>query len=662
MKSIKTKLIVYFSVLCVFSSIALGFISIERAVESLTKEAEKALHALAVEAARITESRIETQKKTLEMIAMQEDIQSMDWTVQQPILADLIEETNFLAIGVVQPDGTAYFPDGTTSQLGDRVHVQKAFNGEANVSDLLISRVTNELVLMYAAPIKRDGEVVGALVGRRDGNALSAITDDANYGDTGYAYMINSKGVLVAHPDKDRVLNQWNPLEEAKEDDTLKSVATLFETMLKEKTGVAQYTFEGSELYAGYAPVDGTDFIIVITINKDEVLSEIPVLQRNIILLAAAILLFSIVIIYIIGHSITKPVIGVVKHSEKIASLDITQDVDENYLRKKDEIGALAGAIQTITNNLREIIREISQSSNQLAAISEELTATSQQSAASAQEVSKTVEEIAKSAFEQAQNTEEGSNKAVLLGKSIEKDQEHLSDLNVASRRVVEVVEEGLKEMDKVFKIMEENDRAIKEIYEVILKANESSNDIGQASSVIADIAGQTNLLALNAAIEAARAGEAGRGFAVVAEEIRKLAEQSSASTHSIDEMVHELQNNSQAAVKTMERAANISKEQTESIIHGREKYMLIAQSMQDAMKVVEQLNVSGEKMEEMKNDILETLQNLSAIAEENSATTEQVTASLEEQTASVEEIANANEELSTLAQNLQSIIMKFKI
>ena len=88
---------------------------------------------------------------------------------------------------------------------------------------------------MYAAPIKRDGEVVGALVGRRDGNALSAITDDANYGDTGYAYMINSKGVLVAHPDKDRVLNQWNPLEEAKEDDTLKSVATLFETMLKEK-------------------------------------------------------------------------------------------------------------------------------------------------------------------------------------------------------------------------------------------------------------------------------------------------------------------------------------------------------------------------------------------------------------------------------------------
>ncbi|HHY91423.1 MAG TPA: methyl-accepting chemotaxis protein, partial [Clostridiales bacterium] len=217
-------------------------------------------------------------------------------------------------------------------------------------------------------------------------------------------------------------------------------------------------------------------------------------------------------------------------------------------------------------------------------------------------------------------------------------------------------------EMDRVLQITEERGQAIKEIYEVILKTNESSNNIGKASSVIADIAGQTNLLALNAAIEAARAGEAGRGFAVVAEEIRKLAEQSSASTRLIDQMVQEVQSNSQAAVKTMERVSTISEEQTESILQTRDKYMLIAQSMQAAMDVVEQLNASGKEMERMKDDILETLQNLSALAQENSATTEQVTASLEEQTASVENIATANEELVTLAQNLQSLIMKFKV
>ncbi|HHY90161.1 MAG TPA: methyl-accepting chemotaxis protein, partial [Clostridiales bacterium] len=350
MRSIKTKLIVNFSILSLFSSIVLGFLSIERATQSLTEDAEKALHSLAVEAARVTESRIETQKKTLEMIAMQKEIQSMDWEAQQPLLANQVQETNFLTIGVVYPDGTVYYADGTTGQEGDREYVQKAFNGEANVSDLLSSRLTNELVLMYAAPIKRDGEIVGVLVGRRDGNALSAITDDASYGETGYAYMINSKGVMVAHPEKERVLNQWNPIEEVKKDDALQSVATLFETMLREKTGVAQYHFQGRDLYAGYAPVNGTDFIIVITINQEEVLSQIPDLQKNIALLAVVILLISIAVIYMIGNSITKPVIAVIKHSEKISSLDITQDVDEHYLKKKDETGALARAMQTITD------------------------------------------------------------------------------------------------------------------------------------------------------------------------------------------------------------------------------------------------------------------------------------------------------------------------
>jgi methyl-accepting chemotaxis protein len=89
---------------------------------------------------------------------------------------------------------------------------------------------------------------------------------------------------------------------------------------------------------------------------------------------------------------------------------------------------------------------------------------------------------------------------------------------------------------------------------------------------------------------------------------------------------------------------------------------MLIAQAMKDAIKAVERLNASGEEMESMKNEILDTLQNLSAIAEENSASTQQATASMEEQSASMEEIAGASESLSNLAQNLQSVIMKFKV
>ncbi len=82
-----------------------------------------------------------------------------------------------------------YYSDGTINDLGDREYVKKALNGgETVVSDLLISRITNNIVLMFAAPIEREGgEVVGVLVGRRDGNTLSHITDDIGFGEEGYA-------------------------------------------------------------------------------------------------------------------------------------------------------------------------------------------------------------------------------------------------------------------------------------------------------------------------------------------------------------------------------------------------------------------------------------------------------------------------------------------
>ncbi|MVX67327.1 HAMP domain-containing protein [Clostridium chromiireducens] len=662
MKSIKTKLITYFSILILLSAFSVGIVSVYRAGQSLTKEAEKSLAALSFEAARLTNSRIETQKKTLEMIALRVDIQTMDWEIQQPILQRQVERTDVLDLAVVQLDGTAYYSGGNTSQLGDREYVQKALKGETNVSDLLISKVTNDIVLMYATPIKRDGKVVGALIGRREGDALSKITDDVGYGKEGYGYIINSNGTVVGHPDREKVTSQFTPIEAAKNDKSLTSLSTLFEKILAEKKGVSTYSFDGSSLYAGYAPIENSNWIFVITANKDEVLSAIPTLQKNIAMVMIIVLIVSVIMAYLIGNSITKPIISIIHHSKKLANLDLTEDVSEIFLRRKDEVGVLSKSLQSITINLRDIIKDISSSSEQVSAASEELTAISQQSATAAEEVSKTVEEIANGATSQAQNTQEGSAKAGVLGEIIEKDQEYMRELNNANQKVAIVVNEGLEEIDNLTKITEESNLATKEIYEVILKTNESSNKIGQASNVIASIAEQTNLLALNAAIEAARAGDAGRGFAVVAEEIRKLAEQSSESTKTINEMVNDLQGNSKDAVKTMEKVSSISKDQTNSVISSKDKYKLIAEAMKNSEQAVEQLNISGKEMEKMKSEILVTLQSLSSIAEENSAATQQASASMEEQTASMEEISSSSEGLSNLAQNLQEIIMKFKV
>lgn len=362
------------------------------------------------------------------------------------------------------------------------------------------------------------------------------------------------------------------------------------------------------------------------------------------------------------GSSITNPVIKAAHYSEKLAALDISQDIPEKYLKRRDETGILMRAMQTITDGFRQIISEINGSADQVAAASEELTASMQQSATTAEDISKTVEEIARGASKQAEEVQEGSSKAALLGEAIENDINCVKNLNTASNKVKEVVADGVKEIDELTRINEESNDAVQEIYDVILKTRDSSEKIGQVSSFIASIAEQTNLLALNASIEAARAGEAGKGFAVVAEEIKKLAEQSSESTKNISGIVNELQSNTHSAVTTMNRVSEITKKREQSVLNSRDNYMLIAKAMNDAGEAVEQLNVSAQRIENMKNDILDALQNLSAIAEENSASTEQMAASMEEQTAAIEEIANASEGLSQLAQGLQTIVKRFKV
>ncbi|MDF2613697.1 MAG: methyl-accepting chemotaxis sensory transducer [Clostridia bacterium] len=662
MKSIKTRLIISFSVLIVLVSVCLGFFALQRSSSAISKEAEKGLQSLAFEGARYTASRVEAQKQALKMLAGNEAIQSMDLKLQQDELQRRVEGSGFLALAVVYPDGTAYYNDGTSKALGDRDYVKKAFSGEASTSDLIISSVTNELVLMYAVPIEKDGQVVGVLVGRRDGNALSLISDETGFGEEGYGYIINSSGTVVGHPDREKVFGQFNPLTEVQNDQTLQSLAALFTKILDEKTGVSRYTFNGKNLYAGYSSIENTNWTLVITANKKEVLRAIPKLQTNILLLTLIILIISVIITYGVGHSIAKPIIRVIQHSKKIEQLDLTEDVAKDLLNKKDEIGSLAKALQSITDSLKSIIDEIARSSDQIAASSEQMAATAEQSATASEGVAKTVEQIAKGASDQAQNTEEGSSKAIVLGEIIEKDLSYMEELNKASQKVSQVVDEGLKEIENLTQISDESRKATNEVHQGIMRTNQSVNKIGEASSVITFIAGQTNLLALNAAIEAARAGEAGRGFAVVAEEIRKLAEQSNASTKTIDEVVRELQNHSNASVEIMENVASILKEQQESVETSKKKYLTIAEAMKETEKSVGQLNVSGEEMEKMKQDILSTLKNLSAIAEQNSVATQEVSAAIEEQTAASEEISSASEGLSELAQDLQSVIRKFKV
>ncbi|MFA9378625.1 MAG: methyl-accepting chemotaxis protein [Lachnotalea sp.] len=662
MKSIKYKLIIKFSIIIILSNVLIGSAALTVASNSLTKEAKTLLVTLASQGANVTESRMKTQKRTLETLAALEEIQSMDFDIQKPILKAVLENSGFADIGIMDTNGKVLYSSGLMIQLSESDTARKALEGSTDTYNFAFNEQSRKVDLMYATPIIKDDKVLGALVGRRDGSSLSEIIEDMGYGTNGDTFIINSEGTIIASVNSELVLSQYNPIELFKNNASLSTLATAFGKVLSLKTGIIEVSSGIQKEFYGFSSIPGTEWTIILTANQNEVLSSIPTLLYTCIVIILITLFICVIITYFMGRSIALPITNAVEIVKKIANLEITKDVKLDDLKRKDETGELFKALQGITDNLRTIITEVRESSEQVAASSEELTAIATQSVVAIEGVTKTVAEIAGGASEQAINTEDGCIKADQLGQAIKCNFADVIELNVVSDKVSHAVSEGLVEIEHLLKSTEESNVANKQIYDVIIKTNESSIKIGEASNVINSIAEQTNLLSLNAAIEAARAGDAGKGFAVVADEIRKLAEQSAVSSQVISEIVSELSINSKDAVNTVERVRFIVEAQAKGVINSKDKYMLIDVVSKNVIETAKRLNVSSEEMDVMKNEILNTMHTLTAIAQNNSEATQETSAAMEEQTGSIEEIADASDGLASLAQNLYEVINRFKL
>ncbi len=662
LKSLKKKMIVYFVSLMTVSLLWVTLASFYLAVTEVREQAIEGMTGQTKEAVRVVEAELEKEKLALELIASQNEIKSMKWANQKSILRTQLAYTSFIDFGVLDLKGKGTFTDGSTVEVGDRAYFQKALDGETTTSDVLMSRITGKPEIFIVAPIKQGTSVKGVLIARRDGLMLSEITNKLGYGENGYAYMFNDKGNTVAHPKRENVEIAFNPIEVAKEKPALQPVADLAAEVQAKGTGYYQYHYNENDLIATFEPVKGTNWSLIITANEEEVYARIPGMRNNVLVLVVVQLVIGSLLVYVVARSIVNPILAVSKVAGVIATLDITHDVPEKYLGKKDEIGVLARSMQTIVDKLREMIVEIRHSSEQVTSASEELSSAAIQSSVSAEEISKAIEDIAHGAQEQSRISEEGCSKGLHLEEAVQQDQSDLGNLNGVSQRVGTLIEEGIQTVERLSEASAKTGVATTKVQSGIEETNLSTLKIEQASQVIASIADQTNLLALNAAIEAARAGEAGRGFAVVAEEIRKLAEESTASTRTIDDVVAELRKNADDSVRIMGDLLAVIAEQEESIEASKCKYNEINAAITQSMASLGALNDSSEDMVALKNCITRILREITGISQEYSASTEEVTASIEEQTASIEEIAGSSERLAELSEHLQSLIKKFKV
>ncbi|SET37018.1 methyl-accepting chemotaxis protein [Natronincola peptidivorans] len=663
MKKIGTKLIVIFSGLLLVVSAALGGIAYQTSANALLQEVERALPEKAYDAGKLVERSIQANIDVLDTMTKNTDIISMDWDTQLSLIQGEINRLEFALMGVAATNGSLRLNDGTETHIGDRGYFQEALTGKSNVSEVLVNRADNSISIIFASPIyNENARIIGVLVGITDDTFLSRITNDITFGETGYAYMIDGEGTIIAHRDRDLIINQINFIEEAKTNEEYIALAALLSGTIEDRINVGEYHFRGNNIYMGTSSVVGTNWYIAVGSFRDEALAGLSELQRAFILSTIIILAIGILLVFLVSRALVQPITSIATAAKEIASLDISNNLSKKLLQRKDEIGILATAFQSVVESMRQTITSVAESSQQVAASSQQLTSTSQQSASAAEHVAISAGEVAENMNHQLNEVINTTSVISEISASMEEVSSNMQEINQMSNDTLQQANIGKDEIHKVNLQMSQINDSTDKVKGALLDITSSSDKMNEIVRLIRGIAEQTNLLALNAAIEAARAGEQGRGFAVVAEEVRKLAEESQRATQDINQLIQENQTSIQDANLIMNENAKTVEEGI-SIVESTEKtFDSIANLINQVNNQMEGISAAVQEVAKGSQDMVTSANAIENTTKTVASEIQNVSAATEEQTASMQEIASSTEALADLAERLQQEIQKFKL
>jgi methyl-accepting chemotaxis protein len=517
-------------------------------------------------------------------------------------------------------------------------------------TDPYFDDTVGEMVVTACQPVyDKANRFLGVMAADITLNTLNEQTKDIKIGEKGYPIIVDANNIIMAHATAEKIGTEL-------------VTAEIKDALAKNLPGV-EYKYEErgatKEKYASIYKMKTINWAVVSTLYYDEIQKEINLI--TILLIVASIVAVIIGAVFIIGFTSKMN-----KNIKKlIDSMQRAKTGELGYLsevKSKDEIGVLSAYFDETLMDLSKLVKNIQDVSGQLTVSSQSLAATSQEVSASADEVAKTVEDISRGAQDQAQDAEKSSTIARSLSDKFDQLNQYTKDMIRSADETGRAYDDGISSVTELNERNSESITANEDIESVIHQLNDRTIEIGAILDSISAISVQTNLLALNASIEAARAGEHGRGFAVVADEIRKLAEQSSNAAEQVKIIVSNIQKDGADSVKSMSELKQISEKQNAAVLKVISAFETIKKAYEMISANIGSIGQAVTGVNQDKEMIVSSIENISAVSEETAAASEEVTASMDQQTFAVDEVAKAAQDLNQISIQLSQEISKFKI
>lgn len=657
--SIGTRLLSTMVLLCLIPLVTVGIVSNHQAKEKLTEKLEimsaEALHFISDS----LNDYLNSLKQVIHITALSESLENAYSERSEQRISEYFRssfessgEKSYVYLGRSDKKMFIYpsveLPEGYDPTVRDWYQKAVQTPNTAVLTEPYVDVVTGEIILTISKAVLKDGEIVGVVAADYSLHTIANAIVDKKIGRTGNLFILDRKDFVVAHPDRTLIGKEVS-----------KVTPIFWDAIRKESSGFISYTFDDTLKFGAFITNDDTGWVICSSFADRELLEDTSAIRWITVILTLSMALISIFVAIRMSRGVSKSVCQMVDVFGKTAGGDLTVRI---RTKRRDEFGELASSFNYMLDRISNLLSNVVHSADTVMETSSNLASRSASVNRAVEEVAHAVDDVSQGSVSQAEDAQNGLTQMEQVSRQLDGISEHSNQIYTISSYARSLSEKGFDMIDLLTQKSQDAQRATHEASKVVEEMYQSSMQIGNISDTLVSITAQTNLLSLNAGIEAARAGDAGKGFVVVANEVRKLAEESKASTEEIKLIIEDIQKKASSAAESIKLTSSVVNAQDTAVSDTKEIFEKILRSIEELSDKVSEIAGAIRNTNDNKNVLLGIIHSVSSISEEGAAAAEEVTASSQEISASMNEFTRYAEELEELADNLSKEVHRFKI